>query len=271
MTVRFASLRECALAIISADDPAEKVALAEETACLWQERRLMSCFASAAVSFPDHPGRPDRPVLLSPSQMPKRSSGSTSGLIALVHSLVHIELNAIDMTWDLIARFADTALPQRFLDEAVQVGLEEARHFVMMEQRLRELGAAYGDLPAHGGLWEAAQRTGHDLLARLAIVPLVLEARGLDVTPGMIEQVERSGHKPVAASLRIIYRDEITHVAFGTRWFKHLCSERNLRPESTFQSLVRQHFRGGLRPPFNEDARTKAGLTPGFYKTLPPL
>jgi uncharacterized ferritin-like protein (DUF455 family) len=265
------TLRDCAIAIVGCADTAGKAALAETVAASWQDRSLAACRASARPSFPSTPGRPSRPILLAPSAMPRRRAGSTAGLVALVHSLVHIELNAIDMTWDLIARFADVPLPRAFLDQAVTIGLEEARHFVMMNARLEELGARYGDLPAHAGLWEAAQETGHDLLARLAIVPLVLEARGLDVSPAMIAQIERAGQPALAASLEVIYRDEIGHVAFGARWFKHLCAERGLKPEPTFQDIVRRHFRGGLKPPFNDAARAEAGLTPGFYRPLLPL
>ncbi|MBU2532615.1 MAG: ferritin-like domain-containing protein, partial [Alphaproteobacteria bacterium] len=133
---------------------------------------------------------------------------------------------------------------------------------------LGTLGGQYGDLPAHAGLWQAAHATGNDLLARLAIVPLILEARGLDVTPSMIESLERGGDTESAAIIAIIYRDEKRHVAFGMKWFRHMCRRLDQPLESTFHRLVRDNFRGPLKPPFNEAARTEAGLTPGFYKPL---
>jgi len=172
------------------------------------------------------------------------------------------------MTWDFIARFAGASLPRDFLDEAVTVGLDEARHFILVNERLEALGAKYGDLPAHEGLWEAAYNTRHDIMARLAIVPMVLEARGIDVAPPMIAQVRKAGHDELADAMQIIYDDEITHVAFGVKWFKYQCERDGAAPEPVFHDLVRTYFRGGLKPPFNEQARASAGLTPPFYKPM---
>jgi uncharacterized ferritin-like protein (DUF455 family) len=200
--------------------------------------------------------------------MPRRSTDGERGRIALLHSLAHIELNAVDMTWDLVGRFAREPMPRVFYDDWVQVGVEEARHFRMLSQRLAEMGAAYGDLPAHDGLWQAAQATGGSLIARVAIVPLVLEARGLDVSPGLIDRLESAGDSASAACIRIIYRDEKRHVAYGAKWFRFLCDRQGLAPEPTFHNLVRRHFRGPLKPPFNDRARSEAGLMPGFYKPL---
>jgi uncharacterized ferritin-like protein (DUF455 family) len=200
--------------------------------------------------------------------MPRRTRGRGAGRIALVHSLAHIELNAVDLTWDLVARFADEPVPRSFLDDWVQVGLEEAKHFSMLDRRLGELGAAYGDLPAHDGLWQAAEATGGDLAARLAVIPLVLEARGLDVTPSMAEALRANGDDDTAAILDVIYRDEKRHVAFGSKWFRFLCDRARKPPEPAFHALVRTHFKGSLKPPFNDRARSEAGLTPGFYKPL---
>ena len=188
--------------------------------------------------------------------------------MALLHSLAHIELNAVDMTWDLVGRFAREPMPMHFFDDWVRVGLEEAEHFTLVAQRLGELGAAYGDFPAHDGLWQAAQATGHSLIARLAVVPLVLEARGLDVSPAMIENLRRAGDDASAAVLGVIYRDEKRHVAFGARWFRFLAERMGEAPEPLFHSLVRLHFRGPIKPPFNDRARSEAGLAPGFYKPL---
>ena len=144
-------------------------------------------------------------------------------------------------------------------------GDDEARHFLLLDDRLRSLGSAYGDLAAHDGLWQAAAETRHDLLARLAIVPLVLEARGLDVTPPMIARFDRLGDHDSAAAMRTIYNDEIGHVAAGRRWFEWLCSERGIPPVETWRDLVKCHFRGALKPPFNDEARGSAGFSKAYY------
>jgi uncharacterized ferritin-like protein (DUF455 family) len=218
---------------------------------------------------PAHPARPDRPVLRPPKEMPKRRNfGSPAGRIALVHALAHIELNAIDLAWDIIARFAHEDLPLAFFDDWVAVAAEEAVHFGLLSDRLAELGVRYGDLPAHDGLWEAAAATADDLLARLAVVPLVLEARGLDVTPEMAARVERAGDAPTATILHRIYRDEIGHVAVGLRWFERLCRARGLAPEEVFHDRVRRCFKGDLKPPFNHEARAAAGFPPHYYEPL---
>ncbi|WP_202396201.1 ferritin-like domain-containing protein [Stappia sediminis] len=263
-----ASLEEGARAIVAEADTARKVELAYATSRAWFRRELSLRRGSGPLAMPDRPGRPDKPVLLPPRDMPRRSVGGEAGRIALVHSLAHIELNAVDLTWDLIGRFAHAKMPRSYFDDWVQVGLEEAKHFSLLERRLEDLDSHYGALPAHDGLWQAAQATGHDLAARLAIIPLVLEARGLDITPGMIEKSGALGDTQTASILEIIYRDEKRHVAFGAKWFRYICDRQGLKPESRFQQLVRTHFKGGLKPPFNDRARSEAGLTPGFYRPL---
>ena len=201
--------------------------------------------------------------------MPKRRAGSSpAGRIALLHAIAPIELNAIDLAWDIIARFAGADLPRQFYDDWVGVAAEEAEHYALLAERLTAFGAAYGDLPAHDGLWQAAEATAHDLLARLAVVPLVLEARGLDVTPAMIARLDRVGDGQSAAVLRRIYADEIGHVAIGMRWFEFICAQRALPPAETYQSLVRRYFKGTLKPPFNEGGRSAAGLPSAFYAPL---
>ncbi|MGH7062986.1 MAG: ferritin-like domain-containing protein, partial [Stellaceae bacterium] len=187
---------------------------------------------------------------------------------ALLHALAHIELNAIDLGWDIVARFSEERLPRRFFDDWVRVAVEEAGHFELLARRLADLGVEYGDLPAHDGLWEAAMATADDLLARLAIVPLVLEARGLDVTPAMAAQLERVGDHESAAVLHRIYQDEIGHVAVGRRWFDHLCQARRLVPAEVFADRVRRCFKGDLKPPFNHVARAAAGLPAAYYEPL---
>jgi uncharacterized ferritin-like protein (DUF455 family) len=201
--------------------------------------------------------------------MPRRRNlGALPGQIALIHALAHIELNAIDLGWDIIARFSGLGLPRQFFADWVGVAAEEAEHFALLRARLIELGGDYGALPAHDGLWEAAAATAHDLLARLAIVPLVLEARGLDVSPEMIARLERAGDAASAAILRRIYTDEIGHVAVGARWFGALCRERGLDPAAVFHDRVRRYFTGALKPPFNREARDQAGLPTGYYAPL---
>lgn len=196
----------------------------------------------------------------------RRNFGTAMGRIALLHALAHIELNAIDLAWDIVARFGDAGLPRAFFDDWQQVAAEESAHFALLAARLGVLGAEYGDLPAHDGLWEAAAATAHDPLARLAIVPLVLEARGLDVTPGMIVRLERAGDVESAAILARIYRDEIGHVAAGRRWFEFLCASRGLDPHRAFRELVGCHFAGLLKPPFNHAAREAAGFPAEYYE-----
>ncbi len=206
--------------------------------------------------------------MLSPGQMPKRGkAGGPAGRIALLHALAHIELNAIDLAWDIVARFGAT-MPRAFTDDFVQVAREEAGHFALLARRLKALGSRYGALPAHDGLWESAERTAGDLLARLAVVPMVLEARGLDVTPQTICRLQSAGDLASARILERIYQDEIGHVRVGTRWFMQLCDESGTIPAEAFASAIRTYFRGSLKTPFNESARLSAGLKPSVYLPL---
>jgi uncharacterized ferritin-like protein (DUF455 family) len=237
-------------------------------------RRLAAPWRAGGIALgtavpPPRPARPDRPLLVPARDMPRRRHfGSRAGQVALIHALAHIELNAIDLAWDIVARFAGSDLPRDFFDNWVEVAAEEAEHFALLAARLAPLGAAYGDLPAHVGLWEAAAATAGDLLARLAVVPLVLEARGLDVTPDMIARLDRAGDGDSAAILARIYRDEIGHVRTGARWFDYLCRNDGLDPEAVFHERVRRYFRGALKPPFNRAARDEAGLPAGYYEPL---
>lgn len=262
------SLAEGALEIVSAEDTGRKVELAYALSHAWFSKGLTRVTIGNHPKFPDRPGRPDRPVLLPPREMPRRSMGSQAKHIAFVHSIAHIELNAVDLTWDLIGRFAHVPMPRSYFNDWVKVGLEEAKHFAMLERRLKDLGSFYGDLPAHDGLWQAAQDTGENHLGRLAIIPLVLEARGLDVTPPMIARARDRGDEQTAQALEIIYRDEKGHVAIGMRWFRFLCDRQGLAPEPTFHALVRRHFKSPLKPPFNDRARSEAGMTSGFFRPL---
>jgi uncharacterized ferritin-like protein (DUF455 family) len=255
------SLASAAVAVLRAAAPDAKIALTRKTAASWRSGALAE---PGAALPPDRPARPARPELRPPREMPKRRSGTgPETRIALLHALAHIELNAIDLAWDAVARFP--GLPRAFYDDWVAVAADEAEHHALLSARLAALGAAYGDLPAHDGLWEAALETRHDLLARLAIVPLVLEARGLDVTPDMIRRLEAAGDAASAAVLQRIYDDEIGHVAAGARWFRWEAARRSLEPQRAWQDLVRRHFRGQLKQPFNDEARARAGLPREFY------
>ena len=198
--------------------------------------------------------------------MPKRSTGGQKGRIGLLHALAHIELNAIDLAWDIIARFTAEDLPRAFYDDWVQVALEEAEHFAMLAEQLEAEGAGYGDLPAHDGLWEAAIKTSADLLARLALVPMVLEARGLDTTPKTVEKLRHQGEDAAAAMLEHIAEEEIPHVAAGVRWFEYLAGRRGVEPVATFRALIDKHLSGSLKPPFNEKARDRAGMARAYYQ-----
>lgn len=259
------SLAEAAAAILGTAEPMRKVALSRAAAARWREGRA----PIGRATPPDRPARPGRPALLPPRAMPKRRNfGSPAGRLALVHSLAHIELNAIDLAWDIIARFGEPGLPRAFFADWVEVAAEEAEHFALLSARLAALGGEYGALPAHDGLWEAASATAHDLIARLAVVPLVLEARGLDVTPDMMQRLERAGDTESAAILHRIYRDEIGHVAVGVRWFARLCRERGIAPEIAYRDRVRRYFSGALKPPFNRPARDRAGMPPEYYEPL---
>jgi uncharacterized ferritin-like protein (DUF455 family) len=214
---------------------------------------------------PHRPARPLLPQLLAPKHMPpRRAGGSRAGRIALYHALAHIELNAIDLAFDLIARFADPSLPWACYADWARIGAEEAHHFELLNHRLGALGTAYGDLPAHDGLWEAASETADDLLARLAVVPLVLEARGLDVTPNMITRLRGHGDGEGTTVLELILKEEIRHVAAGWRWFRWVAEGRGLDTRDTWVRLVRARFKGQIKPPFNQAARMAAGFDAGW-------
>ncbi|HSX73811.1 MAG TPA: ferritin-like domain-containing protein [Shinella sp.] len=261
------SLRGGTTAAIAAADLDLKTALAQETARRWFARTL-SMRSPRDPALPARPGRPERPELIPPKHMEKRSLHTLKGRIALLHALAHIELNAVDLALDIVARFTTERVPHSFFDGWMQVAFEEAKHFRLIRDRLRDLGADYGDLPAHDGLWQAAHDTRNDLTARLAVVPLILEARGLDVTPTLQAKMRETGDDASADILDIIYNDEKGHVAVGAKWFRFLCAREKKDPSATFKDLVRTNFRGPLKPPFNDVARAEAGLTPSFYRSL---
>lgn len=204
------------------------------------------------------PGRPAQPQLCHPHDVPHRGLGSAEGRAALVHAVAHIEFNAINLALDACWRFR--GLPADYYRDWLSVAQDEARHFSMLQARLGEMGYRYGVFTAHNGLWEAAEKTAHDPLVRMALVPRVLEARGLDVTPGMIARLEEAGDLQTVAALRVILDEEVRHVAIGTRWFRHLCAARGLEPDATFRSLLAQN-NVRIHPPLNRAARSAAGFT----------
>ena len=264
------TLADMAVEVLTTSDGRAKTALAHRHAAAWRAARAGDGpeIAVGTATPPLRPARPDRPELLPPREVPRRRPGSEQGRIALLHAVAHIELNAIDLALDIAARFAAMSIPPSFFDNWMQVASDEARHFTLLRNRLKALGADYGDLPAHDGLWQAATDTSGDLISRLAIVPLVLEARGLDVTPGLAAKLREFGDEDTAAILDVIYHDEKTHVAVGAKWFRFFCARAGVNAADRFRSLVQEHFHGHVRPPFNDAARAAAGLTPLFYRSL---
>lgn len=259
------TLGEAARAVLMTSDPHAKRRAARALARAWRQGRLEH---RCDAAMPDEPARPATPELLPPNKMPRRAKGgSDRARIAMLHALAHIEFVAIDLAVDIIGRFGG-AFPRAFIDDWIDVAADEAMHFALLDRRLRTLGSHYGALPAHAGLWEAAQATADDALARLAIVPMVLEARGLDVTPGMISRFRLAGDEASAKILERIYVDEIRHVSAGTIWFEWLCDRRGFAAEPTWQALVKSRFRGALKPPFNDSARQDAGLTQEYYAVI---
>lgn len=261
------SVGEAARAVLTAQSPRGKIRAARWAARAWRRGELDHRFD---VAMPERPARPPRPELLPASAMPKRGrGGSERNRIAMLHALAHIEFAAIDLAFDLIGRFG-SLFPREFVDDWVHVGADEAMHFALLDRRLRALGSFYGDLPAHDGLWEAAEATANDPLGRLAVVPMVLEARGLDVTPDTVARFTAAGDHRSAAILTRIYHDEIRHVGAGTKWFKKACESRRLGAVPEWKRLIKTYFRGSLKPPFNDSARGEAGLSRDFYEGLAP-
>jgi uncharacterized ferritin-like protein (DUF455 family) len=246
-------------------EPRAKVMAARKIARDWRLGRLAARFDAA---MPERPAAPPGLELRPPNGMPKRGRGGSSrNQIALWHSLAHIEFVAIDLALDMAGRFGG-AMGQAFVADFLSVAADEAMHFAMIDRRLAALGSRYGALPAHDGLWEAAHATRHDVAARLAIVPMVLEARGLDVTPAMLARVRAAGDESGARILQRILNDEIRHVAIGARHFHETCRTRDEAARLIWQDLVKIHFRGALKPPFNDSARQSAGLSRSWYAAV---
>lgn len=253
-----ASLFETARACLAAGEPAEKLALTHRAACAFRAGELSIDPVAPAPQPITQPGRPARPRLVPPRELPRRGLGSTGGRAAFIHAIAHIEFNAIDLAWDAVYRFRD--MPPAFYADFVAVADDEARHFGLLQARLQSLGHGYGDFDAHNGLWEMAHRTAESCLARMALVPRVLEARGLDVTPGMIGKLRQLGDLETVAVLELILAEEVAHVLAGSRWFRFCCDREGVEPVPTFRSLLRAHAGPALRGPYNAEARARAGF-----------
>jgi len=224
-------------ALIDAPAP---VSLIAETACI------------------DFPGVPNKPDLVHPRQLKKRGCGSEKGRVALLHAIAHIEFNAMNLALDAVVRFAD--LPEEYYRDWLGVAADEARHYHLLSDRLADFGAAYGDFPAHQGLWDMALRTAHDPLDRMAMVPRILEARGLDVTPAMVVQFQRAGDDKTAEILSVILEEEVAHVEAGTRWFRYLCEQRGRSPDTLWFERVTHYMGTDIRCPVNLVDRSRAGF-----------
>ena len=251
-------------AALFADDPADKArrTIALHAACERGERLSPSAPEDDARRERDadrHPGHPPRPELVNPASLKRRGVGSEAGRIALLHSLAHIEFNAINLALDAVWRYPGQ--PHDYVVDWLRVARDEAEHFTLLAERLLSLGSAYGAHPAHDGLWDMARRTEHDVLVRMALVPRILEARGLDVAPPMIERLLQAGDADSAAILQRIYTDEITHVAVGNRWFRYVCEQRGLDGAAVFRDLLADGHSVWLRGPYNRPARLQAGFT----------
>lgn len=243
-------------------DPEQKVAAV--TTLQAQYANLAAADVTSAgeiidINAPNFPGRPAEPELVSPRLVERRSLHTPQGQAALVHAVCHIEFNAINLALDAAYRFRD--MPVEFYQDWLHVAADEARHFGWLQRRLHELGYAYGDFKAHNGLWEMAEKTAHDVLTRMALVPRVLEARGLDVTPAMIERLQKAGDLSTVAILEKVLAEEIPHVAIGTRWFRFCCKQRSENPETLFPELLFEYMKKPPGGPFNLAARFAAGFT----------
>jgi len=255
------SVIDAAGAALAERDVGAKLAATKALRARWEAGRL-DLAAPADPPVPvDQPGMPERPLLVHPRDVPRRPVGSEAGRAALVHAVAHIELTAVNLALDAVHRFGvGWGLPSSYVDDWLRVADEEARHFSLLSTRLAAWGVAYGELPAHDGQWAMAVRTADDPLPRMALVPRVNEARGLDVTPGMIRRLQAVGDDETVAVLEVILAEEVGHVEVGSRWFAHLCAARGLEPEAEFRRLLDKHA-VSVHPPVNVAARVRGGFS----------
>ncbi|MEO6799720.1 MAG: ferritin-like domain-containing protein [Rhodanobacter sp.] len=252
-------LHAAAKLCLDATDATDKLRLTHAT---WQRFLAGELRADPSSPPPEPigpPGRPAKPRLVDARKLPQRGLGSVEGRVALVHAVAHIEFNANNLAWDAVYRYRGK--PDDYYRDWASCAHDEARHFAMLSERLVELGHAYGDFDVHDGLWQMAEKTADHDTARMALVPRVLEARGLDVTPGMIDRLRRLGDERTVAILEVILREEVAHVAAGTRWYHHCCERDGLEPVETFFGLIRDYMGVDLRGPFNRQARVEAGFS----------
>jgi uncharacterized ferritin-like protein (DUF455 family) len=256
---RSPELRICALQCLLQTDPASKMAHIAAMESAWQAGGWHLDPDAALVASASIPGRPLRPELVPPRLVGRRSMATREGRAMLIHSLAHIEFNAVNLALDALWRF--TGMPQQYYTDWLRVAKEEAYHFTMLAAHLGTLGHAYGDFSAHDSLWEMVERTREDIVARMALVPRTLEARGLDAIPPLRAKIAQAGDMEAAAILDIILRDEIGHVEIGNRWYLYLCQQRGLEPDSTYDTLATRYRAPVLKGPFNIEARRQAGFT----------
>ncbi|HAY45965.1 MAG TPA: DUF455 domain-containing protein [Gammaproteobacteria bacterium] len=261
------NLHQLAYKVLTADTVKLKCTLSQTTKRAWRENEtfLDKTFKPSRLV---NPGRPTRPQLVHPRELKRRGLGTEHGRLSLMHAVAHIEFNAINLAWDAVYRF--TGQPKQYYDDWVNVAGDETRHFELVCGYLNAHNLNYGDLPAHNGLWDMAVHTDHDILVRMALVPRVMEARGLDVSPPMIEGLTRCGDKEPAKILELIYQEEIEHVSIGSKWYQYFCQKRDLPADSTFRELIKQYMHGELRGPFNKEGRIKAGFSQDELKLLLP-
>jgi len=252
------AVNELGYEILMLNSPLDKVTQTNLVRQQWVDG-LLKVSPDLTINDSCHAGWPKKPELVEFNQLPKRTVGSIKGHASMMHSFAHIEFNAINIAWDAVYRFTD--MPDQYYDDWSRIAQEEAYHFTLINDYLKTLGYEYGSFPAHRGLWEMVEETRHDVMVRMALVPRVLEARGLDVTPDIIKKFTHHGHQEAADILSIIYRDEIGHVDVGSRWFNYLCKKRGIDAHKTFVNLIEQYAVDKIRQPFNEVARMKAGFS----------
>lgn len=250
-------------------DPSTKVAATQTLKADWDAGRLDWEQRGTPVEPISEPGRPERPILVSPRDVERRQVSTPEGRAALIHAIVHIEFNAINLALDAVYRFR--GLPREYYGDWAKVAAEEAYHFSLLRDHLHDLGFEYGAFTAHNGLWDMAVKTAHDPLVRMALVPRVLEARGLDAAPALIAKLRSVGDMRAVEILEIIKRDEIDHVRIGNRWYAYLCAQRGVDPVKTFRTLLREYNAPRIRPPVNVEARRRAGFSEGEIELLEQL
>lgn len=247
-------------------NPDEKIAALEILQADWQTGIVPLADAHAPIPTLDAPGRPEKPTLVAPQDVPRRKLGTPEGHAALFHAIAHIEFNAINLALDAAYRFH--GLPHDYYSDWLQVAFEEAYHFRLLREHLCNLGYDYGSFNAHDGLWEMAAKTAHDPLHRMALVPRLLEARGLDASPAIIAKLRNIGDARGVEILEIILRDEIGHVRIGNRWYEYFCAQRNLHPAEEFQKLLKEYGASRPRPPLHNSARRAAGFSEQELRSL---